>query len=342
MITITTYNDNETIKLFTLENEELKVVISQYGAMIKSIFVKSLQRETVCGLNTYKDDLEQTSYLGSAIGRVGNRIAYGKFSLNDKEYHLPINNGHHHLHGGLKGFDKQVFEYQILDDKLIMTYTSKDGEEGYPGNCTLTLTYHLEESSLVLETSGVCDQDTLFDPTQHTYFNLNEDKSPILNHHLKLNSEFMYCIDESGVTYNKVLNTNDTLFDFSKSKLISECLSGSHIQLERNLGVDNYFLKKDQTNPFMVEMRVNDLVLSIYTTHPGTHVYTGNYLEPLNNGSFYPFFVKNGGICFETQHVPNSINFDHYLAPILKSNQTVTSRTVYHYKKGETHGNHNI
>ena len=335
MITITFYNDNAEIKLFTLENEELRVVISQYGAMIKSIFVKSIQRETVCGLDSYQDDLEQTFYLGSAIGRVGNRIAYGTFSINNKEYHVPVNNGFHHLHGGLHGFDKQLFEYQILEDKLVLTYTSKDTEEGYPGNCTVNLTYHLEESSLVCETSGFSDQDTLFDPTQHTYFNLNEDKSPILNHQLKLNSEYMYCIDDSGVTYNKVLNTKDTLYDFSNRKMISDCLNGSHVQLERNRGLDNYFIKKDKSNPFMAELSVNDCVLSIYTTHPGAHVYSGNYLEPLKNGSNYPFLVQNGGICFETQHVPNSINFDLSLAPILKANEIVTSRTVYHYKKGE-------
>ena len=342
MITITSYNDNENIKLFTLENDELKVVISQYGAMIKSLFVKSLQRETVCGLNNFKDDTDQTFYLGSIVGRVGNRIAYGKFELNTKEYTLPINNGEHHLHGGIKGFDKQVFDYEIKDHQLILSYTSKDGEEGYPGTCTLTLMYHLEESSLVIETSGTSDQDTLFDPTQHTYFNLNGDKSPIGNHQLHLNSEYMYCIDESGVTYNKVLNTNDTLYDFSNNKLISECLNGTHIQLERNRGLDNYFIKKDKTNPFIAELSVHDLSLSIYTTHPGAHVYSGNYLEDLKNGSQYPFLIQNGGICFETQHVPNSINFDLSQAPILKANHTVTSRTVYHIKKGETHGNHNI
>ena len=342
MITITSYKDQEEIKLFTLENDELIVVISQYGAMLKSIYVKSLSRETVCALDSYGDDVAQTFYLGSAIGRVGNRIAYGKFSLNDKEYTVPVNNGVHHLHGGIHGFDKQLFDYLICDEKLILTYTSKDNEEGYPGNCSLVLTYHLEESSLVLETSGTSDQDTLFDPTQHTYFNLNEDKSPISNHKLRLNSDFMYCIDESGVTYNKVLNTKDTVYDFSNKRELSECLKASHIQLERNRGIDNYFIKEDKVNPFMAELSVSDLSVNIYTTHTGAHIYSGNYLEPLGNGSNYPFLTMNGGICFETQHVPNSINFDLSLAPILKANQTVTSRTVYHYKKGEKYGNQSI
>jgi len=335
MISTSTYNDNNAIKLFTLENDELRVVISEYGAMIKSIVVKSLNRETVCGLDSYADDVYQTFYLGSIIGRCGNRIANGKFTLNNTEYQVPVNNGENHLHGGLKGFDKQLFKSRIDNDTLELSYTSIDGEEGYPGKCTLTLRYHLEESSLVLETSGMCDKDTLFDPTQHTYFNLNEDKSSIGNHTLKLNSQEMYCINENGVTYNKVLNTLDTLYDFTNSKQISECLNKSHIQLERNRGIDNFFIKQDKSNPFIASLSVSDLSVNIYTTHIGAHVYSGNYLAPLNNGSDYPFLTMNGGICFETQHVPNSINFDLNYAPNLKANQTVTSRTVYHYKKGE-------
>lgn len=335
MISTSTYIDNNTIRLFTLENDDLRVVISEYGAMIKSIVVKSLNRETVCGLNTFEDDVNQSFYLGSIIGRCGNRIAYGKFTLNDIEYQVPINNGENHLHGGLKGFDKQLFKSRIDNDTLVLTYTSIDGEEGYPGNCALTLRYHLEESALVLETSGSSDKDTLFDPTQHTYFNLNEDKSSIGNHTLKLNSQEMYCINENGVTYNKVLNTLDTLYDFTKPKQISECLNQSHIQLERNRGMDNFFIKQDKSNPFIASLSVSDLSVNIYTTHIGAHVYSGNYLAPLENGSDYPFLTMNGGICFETQHVPNSINFDLNYAPILKANQTVTSRTVYHYKKGE-------
>ncbi|MDP3445795.1 MAG: hypothetical protein Q8T08_23285, partial [Ignavibacteria bacterium] len=323
MISTSTYNDNNAIRLFTLENDELRVVISEYGAMIKSIVVKSLNRETVCGLKTYAEDTLQSFYLSSIIGRTGNRIAFGKFTLNDTDYQVPINNGENHLHGGLKGFDKQLFKSRIDNDTLEQSYTSVDGEEGYPGNCTLTLRYHLEETSLVLETSGISDKDTLFDPTQHTYFNLNEDKSSISNHSLKLNSQEMYCINENGVTYNKVLNTLDTLYDFTNTKQISECLNQSHIQLERNRGIDNFFIKLDKSNPFIASLSVSDLSVNIYTTHIGAHVYSGNYLAPLSNGSSYPFLTQNGGICFETQHVPNSINFDLNYAPILKANQTV-------------------
>lgn len=334
MLSTSTYNDND-IRLFTLENDELRVVISEYGTMIKSIVVKSLKRETVCGLNTYADDSFQTFYLGSVIGRTGNRIANGKFTLNDVEYQVPVNNGENHLHGGINGFDKKLFKSMLENDTLVLSYLSLDGEEGYPGNCTLTLRYHLEESSLVIETSGISDKDTLFDPTQHTYFNLNENKTSIGNHTLKLNSQEMYCINENGVTYNKVLNTINTLYDFTTPKRLSDCLKQTHVQLERNRGIDNYFIKHDKSDSFIASLSVSDLSVNIYTTHIGAHIYSGNYLEPLNNGSNYPFLTMNGGICFETQHVPNSINFDLNYAPILKANETVTSCTVYHYKKGE-------
>ena len=150
MLSTSTYTDNKSIRLFTLENDELRVVISEYGAMIKSIVVKSLNRETVCGLDSYADDRYQTFYLGSCIGRTGNRIGYGKFTLNAVEYQVPVNNGSHHLHGGINGFDKKLFNPTIQDNTLILSYTSIDGEEGYPGECTLTLRYHLEESSPVI------------------------------------------------------------------------------------------------------------------------------------------------------------------------------------------------
>lgn len=339
MISTSHYKDHPDVRLFILENNDLRVVVSEYGAMLKSIVVKSLNRETVCGLNTYAEDVDQSFYLGSIIGRCGNRIAYGQFELNGVTYHVPVNNGFHHLHGGRGGFDKKLFVPRIESNTLILTYRSPDGEEGYPGACVLTLKYRLEGASLVLETEGSCDQDTLFDPTQHTYFNLNADKSPITNHLLQLNSQHMYGIDESGVTHHELLYTPNSLYDFSKPKHISECLNQTHIQLERNRGLDNYFIKQDQSNPTIAVLSVNDLSVTIDTTHPGAHVYSGNYLEPLSKGSKYPFLMRHGGICFETQHIPNSINFDIKHAPILKTNETVYSRTVYHYKKGDYYEN---
>jgi aldose 1-epimerase len=342
MINTSTYQDNENVHLFTLENDQLSVVISEYGAMIKSIVYKPIQRETVCGLDTYAEDTNQSFYLGSIIGRTSNRIAQGKFSLNNQSYQLDVNNGLHHLHGGRHGFDKKRFESTLEDEVLILTYTSQDGEEAYPGTCTLTLRYYLDASSLVIETSGVCDQDTLFDPTQHTYFNLNETKSPIVNHSLFLNSHEMYCINDQGVTDNTILNTENTIFDFSQAKLLSDCLNEPHIQLSRNRGIDNFYIKYNRNDAFMATLSVSDVSVSIFTDHVGAHIYTGNYLTPLDEDNNYPFLTSYGGICFETQHVPNSINFDRSLAPILKANKPVTYRTIYHYKKGASDGDSNI
>ena len=334
-----TYPDNHTVSVYCLENEFLKVSISSYGAMLKSLIYKPLNRETVLGLESFADDQRQTYYLGACVGRTGNRIANGQFVLNGKPHALPLN-GRHHLHGGPVGFDKVIFDAEIIEDRLLLRHTSPDGDQGYPGQVALEISFQLIEASLVIDIKGTSDQDTLFDPTMHTYFNLNEDKAPITNHRVRLNSKTMYRVSEAGVTDGTILDVENTAFDFRDAKAISLCLADDHEQLIRGKGLDNYFLKEHDLS-FMAECRVDDLVLSINTDQMGAHVYTGNYLAPLDEKDQYPFLRPQGGICFETQHVPNSINFNLNQAPILSAGHTITSQTIYTFE-GVTHGNQEL
>lgn len=327
------------VSLFVLENKFLKVSILDYGATITSIVYKPLKRETVLGLKNFDDYLTQGFYLGALAGRVANRINQGRFSLNGHDYQLSMN-GPHHLHGGLQGFDKRVFHSEILDDELILTLISEDGDQGYPGTLDLQIIYALDGASLIMTTSAISDQDTLFDTTQHTYFNLNQNQADsILNHTLKLNSECLYEIEEDGCTGAHVLKTEKTPFDFSQPDFIQKAMDFSHSQIKRVKGIDHYFMKKEFSDPVFCQLSVKDLSLKVSTTLPGAHIYTGNYLEPLKNGSDYSFLIQNGGICFETQHVPNSINFDLKEAPILKADTLITATTIYEYSLGETHEN---
>ena len=331
-----TYPDTHDVPVYCLENEYLKVSISSYGAMLKSLVYKPLNRETVLGLATFADDQRQSFYLGACVGRCGNRIAFGKFSLNDQVYELPLN-GRHHLHGGIKGFDKAIFEGQLMDDRLILRHTSPDGDQGYPGTVEMEVSFRLEEASLIIDIKGQSDQDTLFDPTMHTYFNLNVDKAAITNHKVRLNSKTMYRVAENGVTDGTTLDVTNTVFDFRDGKKIGDCLNNDHEQLVRGRGLDNFFLKEHDLS-FMAECRVDDLTLVINTDQMGAHVYTGNYLEKLDEKDEYNFLSPQGGICFETQHVPNSINFDLTKAPILRAGHTVTSQTIYTFE-GVNYGN---
>lgn len=335
----TVLSNTEESSFFILENKFLKVKILDVGATIMSIRYKPLKRETVLGFRNYEDVLASSFYLGATVGRIGNRIRKGKFTLNGIDYQLPLN-GRHHLHGGPHGFDKQRFVAEILDDELILKLISKDGDAGYPGTLDLQIVYALKGPSLVMTTSAFCDQDTLFDTTQHTYFNLNPDQSqPILNHTLKLNSHTLYEIDPDGCTGSTVLDVRKTPFDFTQPKRILEAMDFAHPQIQQAKGIDHYFKKSKPMDPLIATLCVNDLSLSVTTTLPGAHVYSGNYLEPLKNGIDYPFLIENGGICFETQHVPNSINFDLKEAPILKANTLVSSTTTYTYQTGEAHEN---
>lgn len=327
------------VSLFVLENKFLKVSILDYGATITSIVYKPLKRETILGLKNFEDYLTQGFYLGALAGRVANRINQGKFTLNDHDYQLSMN-GPHHLHGGLQGFDKRHFQSEILDDELILTLISNDGDQGYPGTLDLQIIYALEGASLLMKTSAICDQDTLFDTTQHTYFNLNPNQSePILNHSLTLNSECLYEVEEDGCTGAHVLNIEKTPFDFRQPDFIQKAMDFNNVQINRVKGIDHYFMKKEFTDPVFCLLSVSDLSLKVSTTLPGAHIYTGNFLEPLKNGSSYPFLIQNGGLCFETQHVPNSINFDLKEAPILKADTLITSTTIYEYSSRETHEN---
>ena len=324
----------QDVSLFVLENDQLKVSILDYGAIITSIIYKPLLRETALGFTSLRDYYNQSAYLGAVVGRIGNRIRDGRFTLEGQAYEVP-KNGPHHLHGGPNGYDQRIFDSDIQTDALVLTLNSPDGDQGYPGNLKLQIVYSLSDASLVISTSAICDQTSLVDPTQHTYFNLNADHAQsILNHQLKLNSDLLYEIDEDGCTGSSTLKTIHTPFDFTQRKPLKEAMDFSHPQIQRVEGIDHYFLKHDLNNPLFCEFSVDDLTLRVTTSHPGAHVYAGNYLKPLENGSVYPFLIPFGGICFETQHVPNSINFDLTQAPILQANTRMSSTTTYAYSQG--------
>ncbi len=325
------------VTLFVLENSFLSVSILDYGATITSIIYKPLQRETVLGFKSFIDYLNQKFYLGALVGRVANRIHSGKFILNEKRYQLSMN-GKHHLHGGKVGFDQKWFSSEILDDSLILSLHSSDNDQGYPGSLHLKITYVLKGSSLIMTTTAISDKDTLCDTTQHTYFNLNEDPSKsVLNHRLRLNCDHFYEIEEDGCTGANKHLINNTPLDFSKLKQVRDALDFSYPQIKRVKGLDHYFIKRDISEPLFCVCSVDDLNLSVSTTKPGAHIYTGNYLGPIKHGNHYPFLIEYGGICFETQHVPNSINFDLNEAPILRANTLMISTTTYTYSEGDSH-----
>lgn len=319
-------NSNQII---TIENEFIQASISSYGAHLVSLIYKPLNRECVCGFFNEKELKTQSFYLGACVGRVANRIHKGQFSLNNKNYQLDINNGINHLHGGQYGFNQMFFDIKKINEtSLIAHLIDKEHPDSYPGDIDFTLTFSCINESLNIEMHATSTKDTLFDPTLHTYFNLNQDKSEtISNHALKLNAVGFYALDESGCTENHIHPLSE-LYKPNSFTLLKDILKMDHVQLNRAKGIDHFYRKQDENRESFVECCIDDLCLEVKTSHIGAHIYSGNYLESTENLSA-SFLQENGGICFETHHIPNSINFDIEHAPILKSSEEYSSYTTY-------------
>lgn len=314
-----------------LENAWLRVTILPFGATITSIFDKSLLREMVLG---FEDDLPYVTsdkYFGCTIGRVANRISNGRFSLNSNEYVLSVNNGPNHLHGGFAGFDKREFECHFVGDALECNYFSGAMEEGYPGNLEVKITYILVKNQIHIKTYAKSDADTLVNLTNHTYFNLNQFKSSIAEHRLKIHADRVYPVDANGCTYDQPFNVENTPFDFSDEKIIAGCLSSNNPQIITAKGLDHHFEISGKGLRVAAQLSFKDVSLTVYTDKPGIHVYTGNFLDGTDIGYDKTAYDQHAGVCFEAQYVPDSINFDTTIAPIVRAGHIQKHLTIFEF-----------
>ncbi|MDP3306230.1 MAG: aldose epimerase family protein [Erysipelotrichaceae bacterium] len=316
----------------TLENQWLCVTVLSYGATIASIVDKTLQKELVLGFDDDQKYLSSDKYFGCTVGRGANRISNGHFYLNDQPYQLSINNGPNHLHGGTFGFDKKEFDCKREDNAIICTYFSTHLEEGYPGNVTVRITYTLEGHRVTIRSTCQSDRDTLINLTNHTYFNLDQKKGTIENHLLEINADRVYPVDENGCTLNRPFDVNQTPFDFTKQKSLSECLQSDHPQIMIARGLDHHFKIKGLGLRLATTLIYQGSVLNVYTDKPGVHIYTGNYLNEEDIGHDNIPYIRQSGICFEAQYVPNSINFDTTIAPIVKAGQLQEHLTIFEFE----------
>lgn len=325
----------KTSDFISIENEFIQATLSCYGAHLVSLIYKPLNRECVCGFDNIKDLKSQTFYLGACVGRVANRIKDGQFMLNENQIQLDINNGSNHLHGGKDGFNQKLFSCtKVNEDTLIAKLFDAEKTNSYPGDINFELSFQCVDASLLIKMKASTTKDTLFDPTLHTYFNLNENKrTSVLNHKIQLNADVFYGLDASGCTERNLINVT-SLFNPREYTSISAILKQRNSQLERAKGIDHYYHKKDIRDPFFANCKVNDLSLRVETSHVGAHIYSGNYLESTSALSA-SFLQENGGVCFETHHIPNSINFERASAPILNKNKIYTSWTSYNFKGEE-------
>ena len=324
------------VYLFTLTNSKgAEVKISNYGGTVTSFVTadKAGRRSSIIigfdSLNTY---LQNPSYFGALIGRYCNRIGNAKFTLEGKVYKLAANNGKNSLHGGLKGFDKVVWEATVINDSLpslTLDYKSKDGEEGYPGNLKVTVQYTLtEDNELKIEYNAETDKATPVNLTNHSYFNLSGTVSnTILSHTLMIDADHYTPVDTSLIPTGEIKEVTGTPFDFTKLKAI-----GTDLDSVKGGFDHNWMLNKKGTSLQKVAVlsdSASGRSLEVYTTEPGLQFYTGNFLDgTVINHDGKPINLHTA-LCLETQHFPDSPNNPGFPSTILQPGEKYHSLTVY-------------
>ncbi len=324
--------DGREVTCFIITNGNLKAEILDYGVTIKNLFVPDKNGklvDVVLGYDTVKEYEENDGYLGATIGRVGNRIKEGKFTLNGESYTLAVNNGPNHLHGGLKGFDKAVWKAQEKENSIVFTHFSPDGDEGYPGNLSVTVTVTLEKNGISLDYAAETDKDTLINLTNHSYFNLNGE-GDILKHKLWLNSDSFNMGDADCLPTGEIVSVENTAMDFRAPKKIGDGVDSDEPCVKLSGGYDSNFVLKEGNPAAVLCSDKSGIEMTVITTEPGVQVYSANFLTPRKgkNGADYTY---RGALCLETQHFPDSIHHENWPTCILKAGEKFKSKTTYSF-----------
>lgn len=335
-------SNEKDIYIFTLENEDITVKILNYGATVNSIIVPDKNGNKIdisLGYDTIQNYQLQDKYIGAIIGRCANRIGNGKFKLNNKDYTLCINNGLNHLHGGTKGFDKHIWDWQIYDnDKLLLTLSSPHMEEGYPGNIDVQILYTItSDNRLIIDYKAVCDEDTIFSPTSHIYFNLDGHNSgDVLNQELKLYSNMFTVNDKNSLPTGEILNVQNTPMDFRSFKKIGKDINSNYFQILYGNGFDNNWILDGKPNEFKKAAEAfstkSGIKLTTETTFPGIQFYSGNFLDGIVKGKGKAEYLKRYGFCLEAGFYPNAVNINTFPSPILKKYEIFHHITSYKFE----------
>ncbi len=329
--------DAKTVYVYTLENKNgLIVEILNYGGIIRRLEYRGV--DVVLGRDTMEEYLNNDGYFGAIIGRNSNRIENAEFELNGKNYKLFNNDGRNNLHGGKVGFDKKVWDAEIVEGdepSLVLTTSSPDGEEGFPGNVKVKVTYTVtNDNGLKINYKGETDADTVLNLTNHAYFNLNGHASGKVDGHLLwLNSEFFTPNTEECIPTGEILSVKNTPFDFTTEASLGSRFESEYEQIKLFGGFDHNFalsgrgyrkvgiFKGDQT----------DIAMEMYTDQVGMQIYSGNVIEEGRVCKGGAVYSKHGGVCFETQTIPNSLKFSHFSNAILKKGEKYNTTTCYRF-----------
>lgn len=328
--------------LYSLKGDAIEARITDYGGAITSIVVPDRHGkpgDVVLGYETLPEYVKNPRYLGALIGRFANRIAEGRFTLNDVTYQLAQNNGPNHLHGGIRGFDKVVWQAsETVEDGnavLRLKYFSKDGEEYYPGNLDVEVTYTLTDNrELRIDYRAATDKTTIINLTNHSYFNL-AGAGTILNHEINLNADAFTPIGPDLIPTGEIRDVDETPMDFRSRTAIGAQIDNAYEQLSFAQGYDHNFVLNDFTGLLRqaaaVSEPVGGRILEVFTTQPGIQFYSGNFFDGTITGKGGVVYEKRSGFCLETQHFPDSPNHPHFPTTVLKPGDVFRQTTIFRF-----------
>jgi len=335
--------DGTAVDLYTLKNSQgMEARITNYGGIVVSLKVPDRHgkfEDVVLGCETLADYLKGHPHFGALVGRYGNRIARGKFKLDGVEYSLAINNGANSLHGGLKGFDKVVWAATPLTTAngpaLQLQYTSRDGEEGFPGNLAVTAVYTVtEDNALKLEFTATTDKKTVCNLTHHSYFNLAA-KGNVLDHVVQINADTFTPVDGGLIPTGELRSVGGTPLDFRKPLPIGQGIDSDHEQVKLGAGYDHNWVLNHAAGTLglaaIVEEPASGRTLEVWTTEPGTQFYTGNFLDGKLCGKGGWRYQRREGFCFEPQHYPDSPNKPQFPSTELNPGETYRNTIIYKF-----------
>ncbi len=331
--------------LYILTNHDgAEVAITNYGGAIVAIMVPDRDgnmANVIQGHDNIDDCIQSPEpFLSTLVGRYGNRICKGRFTLNGKEYHLAINNGPNHLHGGPTGFHARVWDVEQIDEQtLVLRYVSAYYEEGFPGELTMVVRYSLtDDNELVIDYRGTTNKKTVVNMTSHGFFSLAGIANPtptIENVICEINADFYVPIDENSIPTGEILRVRNTPFDFTTPHAIGDQIDADHEQTKNGAGYDHCFvLNKREPGELSFAARVTEpvsgRVMEVYTTEPGVQFYTDNWADGYK-GQHGATFPRRSAVCFEAQHFPDSPNHPYFPSVVLNPGEVYSQKTIYKF-----------
>ena len=337
--------DGKEVYIYILTNPNGMIAkITNYGATVTELWVpdqNGKMDDVVLGFDNISDYEEKSDYFGCIVGRYGNRIAKGRFALDGEEYVLATNNDENHLHGGVKGFDKVVWDAEAKETArgpaLELNYLSKDGEEGYPGNLNVTVTYILTHNNeLKIKYRATTDKPTVCNLTHHSYFNLQgQGSSDILDHKLMISADKYTPVDKGLIPTGEKPSVKGTPMDFNKATSIGLRIDADHQQIAYGLGYDHNWILDKKSDKLKLAASViepqSGRKMEVWTTEPGLQFYSGNFLNGSIVGKEGKTYKHRYGFCLETQHFPDSPNQPDFPSTTLLPGETYQTKTVYKF-----------